>query len=380
MVGLNINEMENKSHELTNEQVQYLTQLYTDPSKPGSLGGVNSFYRTVNEEGKYKLSKDQITDFLSGRDEYTLHKAVVHKFQRHHIIVGGINHIHQGDLVDMGKQSAKHNDGIVFLLTVIDCFTKMAFVQPIKTKGNLQIVNALSKIYKNRDPPISFLTDSGKEFVGKVTQKWFKDKNIQFYVAHGTNKAMYVERFHRTLKTRLSRYMTLHNTLRYIDVLQDIVNSYNNTYNRSTGYKPIDINETNARKIFIHVNGSPINWFKNLKKPKYKIGDHVRITREKGIFEKGYEETFTREVFIIDKVMNTDPREYKLRSLNDINIEGRFYEKELVKVKISKDTVYQIEKILKERVKNGKKQYYIKYKGWHSSFNEWVNENQLVTI
>lgn len=372
--------MSSKNRELTPEVVDYLTQIYTDPTHPGSYGGINILYRVVKEEGKYDLTTQQIADFLSSRDEYTLHRPVTHRFKTHHVIVGGPNQMHQGDLIDMGRASSRQNDGVAFLLTVIDCFTRMAFVRPLKRKTGPDMVAALTDIYKNRDAPTSFVSDAGKEFVGHLTQKWFKDNNIQFHVAHGTHKAFFIERFNRSVKSRLSKYMTQHNTLRYIDILDDIVKSYNSTYNTATGYKPVDINEMNARAVFLELYGSPTTWFKHLKKPKFNVGDTVRITRAKGAFEKGYEETFTREVYIVSSVLNTNPREYKLKSLKDELIEGRFYEKEMIKVKMGVDDLYQIEKVLKERTIKGVKQLFVKWKGWDKSHNQWISAGGVVGV
>ena len=365
---------------LTPEVKEYLTHLYTEPGTAGSFGGVEPLLRSIKEEGKYDISREQLEHFLSSRDEYTLHKPVIHRYPTHHIIVGSPNDLHQADLVDMGRNSAKYNDGVVFLLTVIDCFTRMAFVQPLKSKKGPDIILALEMIYRNRDTPTTFVTDSGKEFVGHVTQKWFKDHNVQFAPAHGMHKAQFIEHFNKTLKSYLSRYMTLHNSLRYIDVLQDIVYGYNTRYHSSTGYKPVDINARNAKEVFLKMYGSPKEWFKALPKAKYNIGDKVRITRAKGAFEKGYEETYTREIFTVDKVLETDPREYKLKSLTGEEIEGRFYEKEMVKVVMNEDDLFQIEKVLKKRTVTGVKQVYVKWKGWDKSHNQWIDAEGLVDI
>ena len=365
---------------ITPDIEKYLIDLYTDVSGSGSLGGINALYKLVKEQGIYNLTKDQISDFLSGRDEYTLHRPLYHKIKTGHIIIGGINDTHQMDLIDFGREKAKINDGFVYLLTVIDCFSKMAYVVPLKRKTGEEIVNALNHIYEGKDTPTTVITDAGKEFTNKLTQDWFKKHDIQFHIAYGMHKAQFIERFNRTLKSFISRYMTLHNTYRYIDVLQDLVKAYNSRYHRSTGYKPIDVNENNEKKIFLKMYGQPSEWFDNLKHPKFKIGDHVRISRLKGPFEKGYEETYTREIYLVSKILETKPREYKLKSLKGEQLEGRFYEKELIKVTMHDDQLYQIEKVLKTRVKDGIKQKFVKWKGWDKSHNQWINETDLVDI
>lgn len=365
---------------LTPAVVAYLVKEYNDPTSPGAFGGVRNLYEKVKKDGVYDLSVDDIKEFLTSRDEYTLHKRVWHKYKTHHIVIGGPNDTHQGDLIDMGRQSAKQNDGVNFLLTVIDCFTRMAYVEPIENKSGKQMVSALDNIYKNRDTPSIFISDSGKEFVGHMTQLWFKNHDVQFYIAGGIHKAQYIERFNQSLKHHVSRYMTLNNSLRYIDVLDDFVRAYNHTYNTATGYRPVDINETNARSVFLNMYGAPSTWFHNIKEPKFEIGDTVRISRAKHVFEKGYEESYTREVFVIEKILYTEPREYKLKSLTNQPIKGRFYEKELVKVTMKENDLYQIEKVVKERIVKGVKQYFVKWKGWDKSHNQWVNAGDMVDI
>ena len=360
---------------------KYLNKIYNTPGNPGSFGGVNALLRAVREEGiKYKISKKQIIEFLKSKDEYTLHKPLYRNFKTQHVIIGGINDHHEGDLLIMGEKYVKYNDGYTYLLAVIDCFTKMAFITPLKTKSSKDMIYGLEKTYANRDTPNTFRSDQGKEFTGINVQKWFKTHDIVFSIAVGTHKAFFIERFIRTLKTYISRYMTHNNTLRYIDVLPDIVDSYNNRYNNSTGYKPVDVNNENAKNVFKRMNGSPSTWFYKLDPPKFKRGDYVRISRLKTMFEKGYEENYTRELYKIWNVLYTKPREYRLKSLNDQLIKGRFYEKELTHVIFDPNTKYQIEKILKNRVFKGKKQVYVKWKGWDKSFNQWIDENTLVDI
>ena len=258
----------NLSGDLTEEEVSYLTKVYTNPAGSGALGGVGPLYRVVKEEGIHNISRKDVADFLSGRDEYTLHRPISRKFPTQHIIIGGPNDTVQMDLIDMGRGSARVNDGVMFILTVIDCFSKMAYAEPLVNKSAISIITALDKIYKNKDTPTTIVSDAGTEFTNTRTQKWMKGHNIQHHTAYGIHKAQFVERFNRSLKSLLSRYMTLHNTLRYLDVLQNIMRGYNSRYHSATGYKPIDVNETNAKAIFLKMYGSPGEWFKKLKKKR----------------------------------------------------------------------------------------------------------------
>ena len=140
------------------------------------------------------------------------------------------------------------------------------------------------------------------------------------YSIHNEGKSVVAERFIRTLKNKIYKYMTAISKNVYIDKLDDIVNEYNNTYHRTIKMKPVDVKDN----TYIDSNKEV-----NDKDPKFKVGDHVRISKYKNIFAKGYTPNWSEEVFVIKKVKNTVPWTYVINDLNgDENI-GIFYEKEL---------------------------------------------------
>ena len=147
-----------------------------------------------------------------------------------------------------------------------------------------------------------------------------------------------------------------------IDLLDDIVDEYNNTYHRSIKMKPIDVK-----------NNTYIDFKKesNDKNPKFKVGDHVRISKYKNIFPKGYMPNWSEEIFVISKMKNTIPWTYVLNDLNGEEIIGTFYENELQK---NNKKEFRIEKVLK---KKGDK-LYVKWKGYDSSFNSWIDKKDIV--
>ena len=99
------------------------------------------------------------------------------------------------------------------------------------------------------------------------------------------------------------------------------------------------------------------------------MGDQVRITKKKDIFSKGYETNWTKELFVITEIQNTNPPTYKIKDMNSEQIHGTFYEQELQK---SKQEIFRIEKIIRSRVKNGKKEIFVKWHGYDKSFNSWI--------
>ena len=135
----------------------------------------------------------------------------------------------------------------------------------------------------------------------------------------------------------------------YFNVLDDIVDEYKNTYHKTIKMKPIDV-------------GDEYNENSNEKDPKIKVGDHVRISKFKNVFAKGYTPNWSEEIFIVKKIKNTVPWTYIINDLNGEEIVGSFYEKELQK---TNQKEFRIKKVTKRK---GNK-YYVKWKGYHNSFN-----------
>ena len=192
-------------------------------------------------------------------------------------------------------------------------------------------------------------TDGGSEFTNKVVQNLFKEKNIHFFTTHNATKASVVERFNRTLKTKMFKYFTEMNTKRYIDVIDKLMQSYNRTWHRSIKMEPAAVTIDNQSQVWqtLYGNATTVT-----PKSPFKIGDTVRISREKLHFEKGYEQNWTREIFTIHKIINRSPVVYKLKDLAGDVIEGTFYKEELQK--ITDSGYYSVEKVLKNRKKKGK--------------------------
>ena len=142
------------------------------------------------------------------------------------------------------------------------------------------------------------------------------------YSIHKEGKSVAVERFIRTLNTKIYKYMTSISDNVYIDKLDDIVNEYNNTYHRVIKMRPVDVKDNT------YIDSMQCS---NDKDPKFKVGGHVRISKYKNIFPKGYTPNWSEEVFVIRKVKNTIPWTYVINDLNGDEIIGTFYEKELQK-------------------------------------------------
>ena len=251
------------------------------------------------------------------------HKPIIRKFNKRKVYWQFKDNIWGVDLADMQSLSRK-NKGIKYLLCAIDLYSKYAFVIPLKNKKGISIVNAFNKIIKQSNrKPNKIWVDQGGEFYNNVFEKWLSDNDINMYSTYNEGKSVVAERFIRTLKNRLYKHMTTTGKNVYYDVLDDVVNKYNNTKHSTIKMKPIDVK--NNKRVYIDEY--------NEKDSKFKVGDRVRISRYKNIFAKGYAPNWNSEIFIVHKINDTVPYTYNLKDLNDEEIIGSFYDKELQKTK-----------------------------------------------
>ena len=295
-----------------------------------------------------------------------LHKSKRKNYPRRKIIVNHINEIFAADLVEMQK-FFKLNKGYRYLLTCIDIFSKYSWVIPLKDKKGITIKNALEKIFKQRKPKFLW-TDNGKEFYNKQVQDLLNENNIKLYSTNNSEiKSAVIERFNRTFKNMMYKKFTENNNTIFYNILDELINNYNNKYHSTIKMTPIEgskkVNENKIKNIY--------NFEKTKKPGKFKIGDRVRLSLEKNIFEKSYETNWTEEIFEIYDIKYSNVPYYYLKDLNNEKLDGTFYEQELQKTK--QNDLYTIEKILK----TNKDKIYVKWRGYDNSFNSWINKNNV---
>ena len=300
-----------------------------------------------------------------------LHKPVRRKFRKRRVLVSGNNKIWAADLADMSKLS-RDNKGNKYLLLVIDIFNKYGWIVPLKNKKGVTTAEAFKIILKEGRKPKKLWTDKGNEFYNDHMDKLRELHDIKLYSTENEEKSSIVERWIRTMKEKIFKYLTDNNTNRYIDVLAELVEEYNNTVHSSTKLTPIDASkEENELKVWRNLY--PDRYKTSRLNPKFSVGDEVRITKKKGTFEKGYTTRWTEEIFTIKKIRNTNPITYRLEDLQGEEIKGTFYEPELQK---TEQQVFRIEKIIEE--KKGKS--LVKWKGYSDKFNSWVDNKDLIDL
>ena len=324
------------------------------------IGTKKRFGWGVRKYGTGYIKKKKFTTLAE-----ELHRPIKRKFKKRRVIVNGIDKIWAADLADL-TAFKDYNDGYTFLLLVIDTFSKYGYLIPLKNKKGQTVANALKDIFKKRKPG-KLWTDKGKEFYNKDV----KDL-VELYSTENEEKSSIAERWVRTIKEKMWKYFTDNNTYKYIDVLPDLVEDYNNTVHSSTKLTPKEASKK-KNELTVWRNLYPDRYKKYNITPKFSVGDEVRITKKKKVFEKGYTTRWTEEIFTIKEIRDTNPITYKLTDLKGEEIEGTFYEPELQK---TEQQIYRIEKVIEKE----KGRSLVKWKGYSDKFNSWVDNKELIDL
>ena len=229
------------------------------------------------------------------------------------------------------------------------------------------------QIIFQKQHPLLLQTDKGTEFYNAKFKHFLKTKNVKLFSSNSEKKASVVERFNRTLKTRMWKYFTDKNTRNYIEILPHLVENYNNTYHSSIKSIPSCVTEENAPQIWINLYGKSTH----VKNYKYNNDDLVRISKLRKTFAKGYLPNWTEEIFrVVNILTSRDPVKYEIADQQGNIIEGTFYENELQKV--LNPTLHQVEKVLRKRTIKGEEQCIVRWLGYPPTFDSWISSKDLV--
>lgn len=293
-----------------------------------------------------------------------LHKCARRNFRRRRTIIKGFDDLWQVDLAEM-QSFTTENKGHRYILIVINCYSKYVWAKPLKNKTAIEVHYAMKNILREADySPKNLQSDFGKEFYNRQFSSLMKEYNINHYSTFSTKKAAIVERVIRTLKNWLYKEFSTRGNYKWIDILPNIIKLYNNKVHRTTGMRPVDVKYSTKLRVYNHP--------KIALKAKFRVGDVVRISKYKSVFEKGYTANYSTELFKVTKVNITNPITYKIRDVFNRRIKGCFYEYELQKTKYP--DVYLVEKILKKK----NKKLFVKWLGLPSEQNDWINKADIV--
>lgn len=305
-----------------------LKSIYENVKHPDSFSSPFRLYQAAKKINS-RIKIKHVREWLEGHRTYTLHRKVVTRFPRRKVLVRGPNHQYQADLMDY-QAIARENDGFHYLLTVIDCFSRFATIIPIKNKTGPAVRDGLKKAFDFMGFPKKMQTDEGKEFYNHVVKYFFDQKKIIHFSTFQEVKASICERFNRTVRDKLKKYFTHKKTLRYLDILPDVIFSYNNKPHSTLGrlYAPSEVNEKNRQAVFDLMYGDYLRERK--KNHKFFPGDKVRVSAYRETFRQRDKKNFSEEIFTVAECLDTKPPTYLLLDPEDEKvIQGAYYENQL---------------------------------------------------
>jgi hypothetical protein len=349
---------------------------YTTLGDPVAFSGITNISRELGEKEKEVKSK------LDTIFSYSLHREYKKPKHQNPFFIYFAREQIQIDLIDVSALQ-EWNDGIKFLLAVIDCFTKKAWIYPMTSKHGVKTKEALIKLLAEMgNKPHTMFFDRGREFVNENVRSFLRARNIKILHPNSAEKAAIVERFNRSIQSLLYKFLTERQTYRYIDKLQQILSTYNNRGHRTLKY--MSPNEAEKDKNWNYVRNMLSEYYTKFtslkkKKAKFAVGDVVRIKIAKTKFGRGYHEQFKRELFQVTRINKRMPIiTYSIKSMNDgEEIKGSFYSNEL---QAQKGDVFKVEKVIKRRKRNGVDQIYVKWLDFNDTHNQWINATNVTEV
>ena len=243
---------------------------------------------------------------------------VIKKFQRIQIQTHYKDECWSIDLIDRSSL-AKYNKNYKFIFTIIDNHTKYAWASPLKDKSGKSTTTALkSLVEKEKRKPHKIWSDRGKEFYNTTFLHYLKEENIQIYSTNSNLKAVFVERFNKTLLDLIKEPMYIEGKGNWLNHLDAALQKYQNRVHTTTKMTQF---EANKRPI------DPPTFVNKPKQPrsfaKFQVGDFLTVPDKRNIYSKGYTTNWNRELFKIHSINKTNPVTYTLNDENGEIIQGK---------------------------------------------------------
>ena len=303
-----------------------LHNMYYDPSHPASYGSAYVLY-THAKKNIPSLKYKQVENWLNKQRAHYLTKKV-RKFERRPVLVRGVRHQYQADLMDF-KSMANHNYHRRYILTVIDCFSRKAAAIPLLSKKGFPVQKALEKAFNQLGYPKKLQTDQGKEFFNNHVQGFLRRHNVAHFFTKQELKAQMVERFNRTLRDKIAKHIFSKDkeSWNFMASVPEMVNAYNNkVHSALKRFTPNQVNKSNEAEVRAILYKDYFAKKKNLH--KFQIGDAVRPIIKRPFYKK-MRHTFKKGVHFITDVLDTHPPTYHIKGPDNVAVGGAFYEKQL---------------------------------------------------
>ena len=385
---------------LTQEQLAYLQRKYTTPGSTASYSSPRIFYNEIKKEGKYKITYNQICNFLITQKGYYFHKQIRKAKKNIPIFSPYPKYMCECDLLSYVSLK-KHNNNRQYALLIIDQASRKAFGRAIKQKSGDNVLNAMKSIFSSAHYyPEHIKFDSGREFINKKVKSFLESKNVEIVLGlnEASSKCSLIERLNLTLRIKLARLMSQRNTRVWYKYLAPTLRSYNSSPHRGiNNLTPNSAWLMTPSELFMKVykeykEKKKKPHTKKLKRPrktsyeerfKYKITDLVRVALQKDKFYKSDKISWSTEVYgIRERVLKNDIPTYFLSDLSPEKnfILGSFMEWEMMAAKPYSDK-WEVEKVVKIFNENGVKYAKVRWRGFDRAYDSILRysdiENQL---
>lgn len=299
---------------------QYMNQRFA-----GAFSGIGRFIQNRN----LKLTRKEIEDELLKIKTYAIHKGVKRKFRRRRVkVLPFLFNTLAVDLKDISS-AAKENRGYKWILVAVCIFSKKLFTRLLKDKSANSVLKAFQSIFKQTGFPSYIWADRGREWYNVKVMNYFRENGVRLYSTHSPIKSTMAERAILSLFLKLQKYMYARETLKIHDKLQEFTDLYNKEIHKKLGVSPNDVTPENAIDLWLKVY-APTYGIPPKKKPRYSVGQLVRLAVQKRLFSKGYSEKFSEELYRIRAVdTSEDPVVYFVETLDNQRVDGMLYESEL---------------------------------------------------
>ena len=304
------------------------------------------------------------------------HKGVKRRFRRRRTFALP-HHQLAADLKDLSGL-APFNRGYKWILVGVDVGSRKMYARPLKDKRTHTATEAMRSVFDGMEAqglrvPYGLQLDLGREFDSREMRALAAKRGVRLFFTHdpGT-KASVAEAAIKTLCGMLYKYFAVENTLNWVDVLADMVASYNDTVHSATGMRPGSVRLSDAAALW-EAQREPAP----RARPKLAAGDRVYVTRIPSRFSKGYKNKYTGELFAVSEVRDTDPPTYLVEDAQGEVLKGAFYEPELAKVGAARE-FHAVERVLRTtRTKDGGRKHLVRWKGYGPEFDQWVSDADL---
>jgi len=299
-------------------------QAYTNPKLPGSFSGIKSF---LQHNKKFEDTK-YVRKTLQNLNSYTLHRPT-RQGNRRKVHVTFPSEIQAMDLLDISDNKiSRQNRGMKWILVFCDIFSRRIWAYPLKNKAAETVSEVLDSHFKKKENRCAKIwSDRDKSFLASKSMTVLRKYGIELYHTSSYLKSVFAERYIQEIKKKIYRIFTQNKNKKWVDELPSIVEGINHSVNKTTGFRPIDVTMENSDKVWRNIYASYVS--KPQPKPKYAVGDLVRLTKLKNVFAKGYKSGWTEEIFRVYKTINTNPVTYLIEDMDGSKIKGTMYDFEL---------------------------------------------------